>query len=473
LHASNYSTDEKLQEEFIVGSAHLFMGLPGRQMRDLAPQQLVVADVLNAGHRDNAILLPRRSAKTTSLIALALGRVASSRIDYRAVIVTATTAKAGISRFTNDVVPMLGRMPEGFRDRFKITAGNGREAVTWKRTNSSVRWAGTPADLRGEAFDLVIIDESGEPDAKKADDLRAAALPTLDTRPGAQLVWAGTAGRYRDGNALWSGLEVGRKGLGGIVEYAMPTDTTIDDIATWEQTEPLVRLAHPGINTLTTIEAVRNNYEQLSREQFLMEYGSVFGDEGGSTALIGPNQWVPLALPGEYPEPPKHFAIGIAVHPEPRQASASIVAVWRENGAARVVLLDHREGSAWVAQRVAELWARYRVPIVHDDRGTVLVVTEHLNRMRPRPNLEPQGTKHVTTAAALLVRDIHTGNLGHWDQPYMNAAILGMVRRQVSNGWALGRPNSDADITAAEAASLALRWYDEHPQRARIGIIAA
>lgn len=471
LNLSALDATEKLRTEFEVGALHL--GIGWNRKRTFVPQQLVVADALNVGNRDNAILLPRRSSKSTTVLAWALGRVAAGiRVDYRVAVITGTSGKAGRARFKRDVVPYLDRMHSEVRSRFKVYRGNGDERVEWTQTNNSIMWASSIDDVRGEAFDVVIVDEAGEPEKDKADDIRAAALPTLDTRPGGMLVYAGTAGDYREGNALWNALEAGRKGIGTIVEYAMPADTTVDDIATWELAEPLIRASHPGIDTLTTIDAVRSNYEQLGLERFLREYGSIFGDTGGSRSLVSPNQWAPLILAGEYPEPPKHFALAIAVHPS--QSCASIVAVWREGGAARIMLLDHRDGTSWLAAKVHELWMRYRVPIVSDSFGPVVVVTGELNRMTPRPRLEPQLTKNVTTAAALLVRDIHTGNLGHWDQPHLNAAILGMVRRQVgANAWALGRPNSDADITAAEAVSLALHWYDEHPQRARIGIIAA
>ena len=57
-----------------------------------------------------------------------------------------------------------------------------------------------------EAFDLVLCDEAGELDPEKAEALLAGILPTLDTRPTAQIVVAGTPGEVRAG-LLWTRLE--------------------------------------------------------------------------------------------------------------------------------------------------------------------------------------------------------------------------------------------------------------------------
>lgn len=467
LTGSALAGDEADRLEFLTGARLLGLRKPGRTLK---PQQLRSHDMLAAGHRDNSILMPRRSSKTTGLVIEGIGRAQSEeREDYRVGILTATTGKAGRSRFLKDVAPALERNTDG---RLKIVRSAGQERVEWRDTGNSMAWLSTVDDARGEAFDLFIVDESGEPDPDKVDDIKGAVLPTLDTRPGAQFVVAGTAGDYRDGNLLWDGLAVGRGGIGGVIEYAVPDGLTVDDIASWTATEPLVRLSHPGVDTLTTIEAIRSNYEQLGRARFLREYLGIFGDAGGTTALIKPKQWEALALDGDYPKPPNHFGLAMAM--TPNQSGASLVAAWRENGVARGLLLDQREGTVWLAKAAAALATKYRLPVVHDVFGPVLVTVEELNRMQPRPKLEPRTMKQVTTAAALLVREIETGNLGHWHQGPLDAAILGMVRRKIGlSGWGLGRPSQDADITAAEAFALALHWYDENPKRERIGIIAA
>jgi hypothetical protein len=445
------------------------MGLMRAGRLGLTPQQLLLHDMLAAGRRDNGVLMPRRSAKTTGLLVDGIGRCANPAADdYRIAVLTATTGKVGRSRFIKDVVPALDRNTDG---RLKVYRGAGQERVEWADTGSSLSVLASVEDLRGEAFDEVIIDEAGEPDPDKVDDINGAALPTLDTRPHGQFVAAGTAGDYRKGNLLWDTLEAARAGLGGLIAYAMPDGTTVDDIADWELARELVLASHPGIGNLTTLEAVRVNFDKMKRPRFLREYGNVFGDAGGTTGLIKPSAWGPLELDEAFPVPPAHFGLAIAV--TPGQDSAAIGAAWRdEDGRARLLLLDRRDGVQWLTDAVAGIAERTRATIVHDTFGPVLAETEALNRRNPRPRMAPQTMKNVQTAAALLVKEIEAGNLRHWGQDELTGAMLRVVRRKIgANGWGLGRPDMDADITPAEACAMALRWYDENPARQRIGII--
>ena len=128
----------------------------------------------------------------------------------------------------------------------------------------------------------------------------------------------------------------------------------------------------------------------------------------------------------------------------------------------------------WLVDEVAGIAARTRATIVHDTFGPVLAEVEALNRRNPRPRMGPQTMKNVQTAAALLVKEIDAGNLRHWGQEELSGAMLRVVRRKIGvNGWGLGRPDLDADITPAEACAMALRWYDENPARERLRIITS
>lgn len=190
--------------EFLEGARLLrFYGDRAMSGRCPQPQQLLLADVLAAGYKRNALLLPRRSSKSTSAIAVGLGR-AAYREDYRVGILTLTSGKAGRSRFLKDVATPVERLyPDKQARPFKVIRIAGMEGIQFA-TGGSVSWLSTLDDIRGEAFDLLYLDEAGEPnDVEQVREVMGAALPTLDTRPDAQLVILGTAGRYREGNLLW------------------------------------------------------------------------------------------------------------------------------------------------------------------------------------------------------------------------------------------------------------------------------
>lgn len=472
LHHSEFVSSAADRVEFSTGAALLRIhGHGARPGNSVKPQQVAVVDMLAAGHPRSAVLMPRRSSKSTSLVGVALGR-AAHREDYRVGILTLTSGKAGRSRFMKDVAPAIERLGSRFGDDpkawpFKLIRSAGQERVEFRDGGGMVQWLSSIEDLRGEAFDLVILDEAQAADPEKAADVIAAALPTLDTRPGAQVVVAGTVGESAEGNLLAAWLQDGREGKAGILEYAAPEDTPEDALQSWETVEPLVLAHHPGVGTLTTLEAVRSNYDALPREKFAREYLGLWGSAAEGRAVISRKAMVAAGV-DDAPLVPDRFSVAMAT--AFNQSAASIVAAWRDDdGFAHGYVLDHRHGTTWLADVAAAKARQHTLPLVYDGAsGPLRVEVEAMQRMRPRPRLEPQNTAHVTAAAALLVKEINTGRAVHYKQPALEDAARVAVRRSVgANAWALGRPpkQSDIDLSALEAWALALRYFDENPVR--------
>lgn len=474
-YVSSFDGGDSLRAEFMAGAD--LLGIADK----LQPQQLVIADALNAvnaeGHPLNpmvGVLIPRRSSKTTSILAVLLGRCAS-RPNYRVAFTLATTGQKARDRFRADIVGPLERLyPDENNRPFRIRKAAGSEAIEFE--NGSLFRVLTPSgeSFRSDAFDCVFVDEAGEATPETTTDLLTGILPTMDTRPDAQIIIAGTAAKYRTGNMLWDVLQKGRAGEDeyGIVEYAASQDVTVDDIPDWDAAVPLVLEAHPGIGTLTTLAKVKRNFDALPREQFMREYLSVFEDAGFSESAVNLRRWLAAQLDTDAPEPPKRFAIGVAV--TLNQTAASIVAAWREDGDARVLVLDHRPGTVWVADRLREL-AKYKVPIVYNNIGTTRAEIDALLFDRAvKPYLKPQTMTNVSTAAALFVREVDNGRIGHWDDQALLTAVQTARKRQMANAWGFGRGNNpDADITALEAASMALRVYDEQPAKKPMVMLTA
>ena len=460
LNCSDLDESEQQRAEFLTGAVAL--GLIGRN-KTLKPQQLRIADVCNAAHQTIGILVPRRSAKTTSLFALALGR-SFEREGYLVGYTTCTTGQKARDRFKKDIAPVLERIfPDKDSRPFKIVYSGGLERVVFN--NGSIFQVLPPLGeaFRSDAFDLVILDEGGEAGPEMTDDLIQGILPTFDTRPGAQLIVAGTAAKYRDGNLLWNTLVDGRHQLNGtgILEYAAPDSTTDEELDDWPTVEKLVKASHPGIDTLTTLDVVKARWMKLKRQQFAEEYLSIFGIAGATTGIVSMEGWNTGRNKGTLPRPPARFAMAMAVHPD--QISACIVAAWRVRGKARILVLEHRRGNLdWLTKRARELASKYRTPIVHDTNGPVTVEAEALARMRPKPKLLGQSFPNIKTAAALIIKEIEAGRLEHYDQESLNEAARLAKKRPVGpTAWALGRSRSEDDIITLEAAAMALRVYDE------------
>jgi hypothetical protein len=415
------------------------------------------------------VLLPRRSSKTTSLFALALGRI-EARPEYLVAYTMATTATKARQRFINDIVGPLEKLyPDEKTRPFKVDRGGGREKITWihEEGNSILQFLTPKGDaFRSDSWDLIIMDEGGEADPEMSEDLDAGALSTMDTREDATLIIAGTAGSYRDGNLLWDVLEKGRKGAKNyaIVEFAAPAETTANDIGTWEEARALVLAAHPGIGTLTTLDIIETRYEKMSTRlgSFLREYLSIFARLGGSM-FIDPVKWAAMKSPGKQPQPPEHFRIAFVVHP--LQTSASIVAAWRVEGKAHLLVLEHGKGVAWVRAKYLHLARKYKLPVVTDTGNNVnMSELEKLQRIKPKLQFDLPTWAQVAAAAATLMQQIEDNN------------VRVVVKRGSKNTkmWAFGRGAiEENDITPIEAASLALRAYDHAKKHVPVAIITA
>jgi hypothetical protein len=449
-----------------------------REKFELRPQQLVIADALGATKEDGtpaasflSVLAPRRSSKTTSALAVALGRC-SMRDEYRVAFTLATTRDLAAKRFKYDIAMVLERLYPNKAERpMQVRTGTGTESLVW--ANGSIFSVVTPnADgFRSEAFDMIIVDEAQAASVEATDDILAGALATMDTRPDSQFVILGTAGAFREGNLLWMGLEMGRQKLEdrGIVEYSVYDPDrmiTAEELADWETVEPLALAAHPGLTSgLTPVSKVRGNFPLMKPATFLREYLSIFGMGGNKGGLFDLEAWALAGIATKAaPRPPEAFSMALAVHPD--QTCASLVAAWRSRGKARVLVLENRPGVAWVADRAATLASRYSIPIVHDDKGVVNVQVSKMERMRPRPRLQKTGFRDVLEGVALFMAELDNANLQHYNQPELNEGIKATIKRAASGSTAFGRREQMDDITTVEAAAMALQAYDSRVVRA-------
>lgn len=448
-------------DRFQVGVDALRIERNGQQ---LAPQQLELAGVLDAGERFNGVQMPRRSTKTTTLFAWILARCIADP-EIRCAYTAATTGKAARDRFRMDLLPHFQRMASQLPVGSQVFTAAGMERIQFDNGSSLQILAPVGDDFRGTAFDVIVIDEGQDADVNTSDDLTAAILPTMDTKPDAQLIVAGTAGLQRNGNMLWHQLERGRAGDGGILEYSAG-DLTVDQYAEWEQVAPLLEKHHPGVGTLTRLDLLRPNFERMAdKSRFAGEYLGVWGNEGSSVGVFDPAAWEGCSVDSVLlPSPPERFALAFAC--SPNQGSAAIVAAWREDDTGHLLLIDHRPGTTWLSGRVAELSQRYKMPVAFDDFGVNLVEVEKMKRKRPLPKLAPQNTKESSTAAAKLVEEVRDGSVRHYDQAPLTASILLARRRAIgAKAYAYGRGDIADDIAAAEAASIALRYYDTMPAK--------
>lgn len=438
----------------------------------LLPQGEHVARVCEATHEDGTPLyptvvvqMPRRSTKTTSIWNVLVGRCLTTP-GYK-VVTTAQDGTRARQRF-HEVARAL--TAAGFEESGlgTIRIANGSESITF--SNGSRLWVVAPsaAAFRGEAADCLLFDEAGELDVDKSDDLVAGALPLMDTRPMGQVIIAGTPGRERVG-LLWDTLEEGRRGDEGvgIVDYSLRDDEQIVT-PTGELIEEVLLRIHPGIGTLTTMAKMRARFKKLGLPAFEAEYACRWPFDS-TVRAVTLSKWEASASP--YTERPERVAFGYAVAKD--AATSTVVAAWRDaDGIACLEVVRHDTGFGWTANTAAKVAVKYRGLIGYDSIGSNQAVSEHLDRMRPKPRLAPRSLKEMIAACSVLVADINKGRVRHFDQPALNAAAEGAVWRETEGGRLFNSKLSAGDVGPLIAAAAALHVYDGLPVKRETVIIA-
>lgn len=462
LFCSDLVTTEQTRAEFIEGCRLLGLTF-------VFPHQLLIADMLNAGMRTNGALLPRQVGKTKTLTIIVLGRCAL-RPKYNAAFTMATAAGKAHEVFTQTILDELEALwPDEDARPFKLFRGNGRGYVMFDNGSRFSVKSPKGASFRGSSYDLVWVDEAGEATLAVGEDILGAVMPAFiataalrDYPP--QLVATGTAGTYRKGQLLWSALQEPN----GRLAYAFPDDTVEEDLESWDdRAGELVRAMHPGLDVgLAREEDIREFFEleSTSVERFLREYGGIFGTDLVGDAIVSPEDWEAAALDTDPAAvtPPTRFALAYAIHRDGKRAT--VVAAWRDElGHAHLLSMKHRDGSDWVADKVWDLAQRYKVPVAYDTvNAFARSEADKLERAKPRTKLHPYTTREVGTSAALIVDDAANGRVRHYRQPALDEAAAHAVKRgfRQSTSWGIGPSHPDDDVTALEAAAMALRLYD-------------
>ncbi|MBO1770463.1 hypothetical protein [Agrococcus sp. TF02-05] len=471
--------------------------------RALQPQQLLIADALNAGYEKVSIEVARRASKTTSIFLWLLGRLAA-RPGYMATF-SAQNGVAG-SRRLREWASTLDRinppddlhLPPWLRGQqyqpaavrrhvalfgdelleeieperptsgrgFKIMRGEVGKGIYFDNGSQLLVLKPDANAYRGEAADVSWIDEAQEIDPLEGDELLAGILPLQDTRPDSMVVVSGTAGEARIG-PMWTFLQQLRNGsdaMGGL-DWAADPDTPWDLIDDEESAMQLVLDNHPGVGTLTTLDKMRERWREMSRPQWAREYLSMWPETIGEV-VIDPDLWDAGKLPA-FPARPARLALGFDV--KPGGSVAAIAAAWRDrDGHAYVEVVEHRLGTKWLPAELQRLTLKYQTTCAYDPIGDGLATATEAERLRPRPRLRVQLYRETAAGCVQFLRDIERGMLRHTGQQPLQNAIEQASKRETRGDrgvWLWNAATAGADITPLVAATRALRNFDQHYAR--------
>lgn len=512
--AGDYSDEVELRREFLVGARMMgyeLVDLDDQAAIDalaaqspprfpLQPQQLRLVDALNSRDYDQFVVeIPRRASKTTTIFLWVLGRCASRpgyQVTFSAQSGVKTSArlrewKTRLDRTCPDpdaglppwrrglgVKPKavarqlalfgeeLGELEHEPTGRgFRILMGEVGKGIYFDNGSQFLCFKPDADAYRGEAGDISWIDEGQELEPEAGADLLAGIIPLQDTKQGAALVVSGTAGEARVG-VFWelvNRLRDGDPDVGG-VDYCAPEDTPWEIVEDEESAMGLLRGVHPGINTLTTEEKMRRNWRKLGKPQWSREYASMWPESFGERA-VDPGLWEAARLASK-PDRPERVAFGIGINRT--GSAAAICAAWRTaKGVAYLEVIEHKAGTDWMPELMQYLTKKYRGSTIAFDRiGQQEATVTRAEVLTPKPRMRIQTFNETAAGCIQFLRDLERGTLRHSGQNALNAAVEIAARREVRGNdrgvWLWTPGELGGDITALDAATRALRNWDQH-----------
>lgn len=430
---------------------------------------------------------PRRSTKTTSIFATLLGRC-YARPGYRVSFTAQDQIKAGNILIEHgemlittgyaideDLAGDYKRHPEDFPNVVcKLRRSNGSQALIFHNGSKIQVLKPTAAAFRSTANDVVYIEEAGTYDEAMTAAVLSGGVPTMDTRPHAQMIITGTPGETET-DLLSEALKLGydkRERSWGVVDYSAPSNPSdpkfeppyFVDEATGVKTlnEKLLRRTHPGLGTLTTMARLRANFKTFDKvgkvAEFVREYFCIRPPDQGATALdlakwegaARPFEEVPLERPND-----AAFAFDVI----PQGLGGAFAAAWRdEDGRAVIELIDSQFGTDWMRITATQIVRKYRREIAYDNSiVNVGVATQFDQAGLP---IHPNAMRLTSAAAINFANEVRKANLVHFSQPDLTAAAESATWRKVGEGYLYGRKPGARSVAEVIAASVALWEYD-------------
>lgn len=306
---------------------------------------------------------------------------------------------------------------------------------------------------RGFSCDCLILDEAMFlPEAS-----HGALLPTLSARPNPQVWYTASAvdqDVHEHGVVLSRVRQRGLKGSDQSLAYfewsaevQLDRDVAADHDA-WV-------LANPGLGIRISEEHVEYERASMDPQTFAVErlgIGNWPPTDGSVSTVIDLDQWQSLVDEGSSPSDPICFAFDVT----PTRSSAAIgVAGKRADGLAHIEVVDQRDGTGWLVDRLVALYEKHQpAGVFCDGFGPAgSMVDELLERGVPVQSVT--STDHGR-ACGMIFDLVEQSGLRHLGTTELRVALRGAKTRQLGDAWAWARKKSNVDISPLVAVTLAL-----------------
>lgn len=429
-------------------------------------------------YREVGLSIPRQQGKTQSVLGVMIHRIRAWKRQN--VVYTAQTRGMARQRWEDEFLVTLDL--SSLASKYRTRKTNGNEAIIWSKTRSKLGiTSNTEKAGHGPPLDLGVMDEAF---AHEDDRLEQAFAPAMATKPMAQLWWASAGGTEK---SVWLNKkrakgrelveEMWRTGVHPSVAYLEwfgSPELDRNDPETWFTCMPALCRSPTACSCdserkwrhTITVNTVRADKDRMDELEFDRAYLNRTRKHTPPADLNVPSKEWPLRVDAAS-KSGKDLVLAFDISPLRESASIAIYSV-RPDGIGHVEVIEHRSGTSWLVDRIAQLKERYKpIAIALDAKGpagTELLELEKRGIRRPADPAKPQRGDlaiptflDVAASCGQFADAVRQGTLRHIDQAQLNIAMAGARSRPLGDAWAWARKAADVDISPLVAATLA-RW---------------
>ena len=343
------------------------------------------------------------------------------------------------------------------KDVKHIWRTNGHESIEFRNGNRIRFRTRTRGGGRGFSGSPVFFDEP----MFLPQVSMASILPVISAQPDPQVWYTGSAvdQTFHEDGVVFA--RVRDRALAGedkrlaYFEWSLAADDP-DQVEPEDAADPEVwAAANPAFGIRITTDYVKAEQGELDPRSFAVERLGV-GDwpvtDGSALSVLNMDLWKALidaksAIAGP---------VALSFDVSPNRATASIAAAGkRADGLPHVEIIDRREGTGWVAARVAELVAKHEVSGVScEGAGPASSLVPDLGDLGVE--VEVVSAPDHANACGLIFDLVDQARMRHLGSLELTAAVKGAATRPLGEKWAWARRQSNVDITPLVAATLAL-----------------
>ncbi len=316
---------------------------------------------------------------------------------------------------------------------------------------------------RGHSCDLLIFDEAHI----LSEAAHGSLLPMLSARRRAQLWYAATAPEMDSNEDALVLAAVRARAIKdenaerlAYFEWSANVESP-EDLTPELARDPRVWAeANPALGIRISPDQVERELDAMDPVAFAVERcGAGRWPRGdGLPGILNPESWRACEDPDPFALDPVTLAFDVS----PDRAHTAIAASWQgEDGLPRVDVIERRDGTAGVPERLAELVTRHSAQgVISDPAGPAASLLPELERLGVEVTLVT-ATQHAQ-AAGLFFDAVEQRTLRYRRTKALDVAVENAVKRPLGDaGWAWSRKSSRVDISPLVSVTLAL-WGSQN-----------